>query len=82
MTSVLFGVLTANSLEPSLDSASGRTWPLSNATNDGAANAVGVTIAVNNKAASRRPARATSPSPLLMIFSVARPIHLFSHRHR
>src|SRR5262249_12371635 len=35
ISSVAFGVLTANSLVPSGDSAIGRTWPLSNSRNDG-----------------------------------------------
>jgi hypothetical protein len=35
MTSVPFGVLTANNLLPSADSASGRTWPLSNVMKEG-----------------------------------------------
>src|SRR5262245_41228429 len=37
MTSVSFGVFTANNLDPSADSASGRTWPVSNVMNDGGA---------------------------------------------
>src|SRR5687768_6337634 len=77
MTSVLFGVLTANNFEPSADNASGRTWPLSNSMKDGAADAESETIAARNNAPpaiNHRPQRATPPERLTMILSVARPI--------
>jgi hypothetical protein len=64
----LFGVLTANSLEPSLDNASGRTCPLSNAMNEGAATAGVIVVASHNAplASIQCSGRATPPERLNM----------------
>src|ERR1044071_1949721 len=50
ISSVPFGVLTANSLVPSGDSAIGRTWPLSNSRNDGEVDAWAASKVVGSEA--------------------------------
>ena len=53
-SSVPLGVLTANSVLPSGDIATGRTWPLSNSTNEGPAEAAETDLSLKNPAHQRR----------------------------